>query len=87
MLPSFLSGMTAILAKTGQDLESVFKRCWGIFWFLKETDWKNNPQTQQTNPTSPTPSLQKISPEFCSKNPSIKISNKSKCDFFKQIIN
>ena len=26
-LPSFLSGMTAIQAKTGQDLESVFKRC------------------------------------------------------------
>lgn len=27
MLPSYLSGMTAIQAKTGQDLESVFKRC------------------------------------------------------------
>lgn len=48
---------------------------------------KKKTKTQQTNPTSPTPSLQKISPEFCSKNPSIKISNKSKCHFFKQIIN
>lgn len=57
MLPSFLSGMTAILAKTGQDLESVFKRCWGIFWFLKETDWKKKPKPNKpTQPLLPLPS-------------------------------